>query len=130
MPVEDDLVHALELERISGILDRRWLDEGGRGSAVYDILERHAVEDDRHAQTLWELLVDRGIAPPETPEVETPEDFPEALITTKQELVDLYDRTIPAVSGRERKALQRLRTEDDDQRALLLVYFPAVGGGV
>jgi hypothetical protein len=130
MLVEDELVHALELERTSGILSRRWLDEGGPGSAVYDILARHAEEDDRHAQTLWGLLVDLGIAPPETPEVETPEDFPEALLLTKEELVALYDRTIPAVSGRERPALQRLRTEDDDQRALLRVYFPTVGGRI
>ncbi len=129
MPVMDDLVRALELERISGQLSRRWLDEGGYDSPVYDILERHAVEDDRHAQAVWNLLVDRGLAPPETREVETPEDFPGTLIGLKEELLTLYDRAMPDVSGRERKTLQQVRTEDDDQRALLTVYFPRVGSG-
>jgi hypothetical protein len=128
MNVDDDLIRALEAERASGQLARRWLDEEGSGSSVYDILERHAVEDDRHAQTLWNLLVDRNVAPPETADVETPEDFPETLIGLKESLVSLYDRMIPEFAGRDRKALERLRTEDDDQRALLIVYFPAVGG--
>ena len=127
MDLDDDLTRALELERASGMLSRRWLDAGGSESAVYDILERHAVEDDRHGQTLWDLLVDRGVAPPETHGIETPEDFPETLISLKEELVGLYDRTIPALTGRNRKALQRLRDEDDNQRALLSVYFPPEG---
>jgi len=127
MPVTDDLIRALELERTSGMLSRRWLDEGGYDSPVYDILERHAVEDDRHAQTVWNLLVDRGVAPPETSEVETPEDFPATLIGLKEELLDLYDRVMPDVSARERKSLQEVRAEDDDQRALLTLYFPPVG---
>lgn len=130
MNVDDELVRALELERTSGQLARRWLDEGGSGSPVYDILERHAAEDDRHAQTLWNLLVDRGVAPPETPETATPEDFPATLVGLKESQVTLYDRMIPEFAGRDRKALERLRTEDDDQRALLNVYFPTVGGPI
>jgi hypothetical protein len=128
MNVDDELIRALELERASGQLSRRWLHEEGSGSPVYDILERHAAEDDRHGQTLWNLLVDRSVAPPETSDVETPEDFPGTLIGMKESLVGLYDRMIPELAGRDRKALERLRTEDDDQRALLSVYFPAVGG--
>lgn len=127
MDVSEDLIRALDLERASGVLTRRWRDTDGAESAVYDILERHAAEDDRHGQTLWELLVDRGVAPPETQGIETPEDFPETLIALKEELVGLYDRTIPALQGRERKTLQRLRDEDDNQRALLSVYFPSEG---
>ena len=130
MPVTDDLIRALELERTSGMLSRRWLDEGGYDSPVYDILERHAAEDDRHGQAVWNLLVDRGVAPPETSEVATPDDFPGTLIGLKEELLGLYDRVMPDLSGRERKAVQRVRAEDDDQRALLTVYFPRVGSGL
>ncbi|GEM_PF-2387221 len=124
------LLRALELERTSGMLTKRWLDAGGRESPVYDILERHAAEDENHGQSLWDLLVDRGIAPPETPEVETPVDYPQVLISLKEALVDLFDQTgvqgeAPgALTGRERQTLKRLRAEDDDQRALLSVYFP------
>ena len=127
MDLDEDLIRALELERTAGMLTRRWLDAGGSESAVYDILERHAVEDERHGQALWDLLVGRGVAPPETHGIETPADYPEALIGLKETLVDLYDRAIPEVSGRDRKALQRLRDEDDNQRALLNVYFPQAG---
>jgi hypothetical protein len=125
--VVDELLRALDLERMSGTLSRRWLDTGGRESPVYDILQRHAGEDDRHGQTLWEMLVDRGVAPPDTPEVETPEDFPRTVIALKEELVELYDQVDPSVDTRERGALRRLRAEDDDQRALLKVYFPLEG---
>lgn len=123
----DALLHALNLERVSGQLTRRWLDAGGRESPVYDILERHAVEDDRHAETLWGILVDRGVSPPETHAVESPEDFPQTLISLKEELVTLYDRLLPQLPGRERQAVARVRDDDDDQRALLSVYFPPVG---
>lgn len=124
MVLDDDLIQALDLERTAGMLTRRWLDAGGNESAVYDILERHAVEDDRHGQSLWDLLVSRGVSPPETHAIETPADYPETLIGLKETLVDLYDRAIPEVSGQARKTLQRLRDEDDNQRALLNVYFP------
>ena len=127
MDVSEELIRALDLERASSTLTRRWRDAGGAESAVYDILERHAVEDERHGQTLWDLLVGRGVAPPETHGIETPEDFPETLIALKEELVSLYDRTIPALEGRDRKTVQRLRDEDDNQRALLSVYFPSEG---
>ncbi|MNK76035.1 hypothetical protein D3C87_955960 [compost metagenome] len=127
MNLDEDLIQALDLERTSSMLTRRWLDAGGDESAVYDILERHVAEDERHGQTLWDLLVSRGVSPPETRGVETPADYPEALIGLKESLVDLYDRAIPEVSGRERKTLQRLRDEDDNQRALLNVYFPQEG---
>lgn len=126
----DLLLRALDLERMSGTLSRRWLDMGGRESPVYDILARHAAEDDRHAQALWEMLVARGEAPPEAPEAETPEDFPQALIALKEELIGLYDHAIPLAQLTERPRLRRLRTEDDDQRALLRVYFPVVGSGI
>lgn len=127
MATTDELIRALELERASGLLCRRWLDEGGYDSPVFDILERHAGEDDRHAEAIWNLLVDHGVSPPEIHEVETPSDFASTLISLKEELVSLYDRLIPSLSGRERKLLQQLRAEDDDQRALLTVYFPPVG---
>lgn len=128
--VTEELIRALELERASGVLARRWLDAGGRERAVYDILERQVIANDRHGQTLWDLLVDRGVAPPEAPEVETPEDYPEAMIRLKKDLIGLYDRVAGAVSGRERRAIQRLRDEDDDQRALLSVYFPEDAEGL
>lgn len=127
MDTNEELIRALDLERASGMLARRWLDVGGADSPVYDILERHAAEDDRHAQTLWDLLVSHGVSPPETHGVETPPSFPEALIALKEELVGLYDRTAPVLDGRDRKTLQRLRDEDDNQRALLNVYFPSEG---
>ena len=127
MDTNEELIRALDLERASGMLTRRWLDAGGADSPVYDILERQVAEDERHAQTLWDLLVSHGISPPETRGVETPPNFPEALISLKEELLGLYDRTAPDLAGRDRQTLQRLRDENDNQRALLTVYFPSEG---
>lgn len=121
--VTEDLIRALELERASGVLTRRWLDEGGRESAVFDILERHARQDDDHGQALWQFLVDQGVAPPETQPVESPCDYPTALIDLKQELLDVYDRLSPALPMQQQMEIGRIREEDDDQRALLRVYF-------
>lgn len=119
----EDLIRALELERASGVLTRRWLDEGGRESAVFDILERHAREDDHHGQALWQLLVDQGVAPPETQQVESPGDYPTALIGLKEELLGVYERLSPELPLKQQMEIGRIREEDDDQRALLRVYF-------
>lgn len=123
----DELVRALDLERASGVLTRRWLDDGGRESPVFDILERHAQEDDQHGQALWQMLVDRGVAPPQTQPVESPNNYPATLISLKEELLTLYDRLAPKLTDKEQRALGPIRLEDDDQRALLSVYFPPGG---